>query len=316
MLIQRFQSVASVALGLLIMTVLSLPVAAQDKDKNSGPEEKTVQTKDGWTIHFSYWESAMGQDAPVVILLHGDKTTRVQWKASGFADQLAKEQYAVLAVDLRKHGDSQPPEDAPAKLKSAKLSKFDYEAMIAADLEAIKKFIYEEHQAKRLNMRKLGVVATEFSTPIAIAWAAMDWAKKPYDDDPTLAAKTPRGQDVQALALISPRDSVTGIATTQPLRLLRATGMAALLLTGEMNPRASRTVQRMYQGFGGEQQDDENQRYYMTTLEKIKLSGIDLLARYRNQKGEPLAQFAVLGFLRKHVFEHKADWKTRESRLN
>ena len=314
MLIQKFRSAASVVLGMLIVVALSLSAAGQDK--SDGPQEKTVQTRDGWTVHFTYWESTMGQDAPVVILLHGDKTTRGQWKASGLADQLSKEQYAVLAVDLRKHGDSQPPEDAPPKFKSPKLSKFDYEAMIASDLEAIKKFIYEEHQAKRLNMRKLGVVATEFSTPIAIAWAAMDWAKKPYDDAPTLAAKTPRGQDVQALALISPRDSVTGVAVTQPLRLLRATGMSALLLTGEMNPRASRTVQRMYQGFGGDQQDSEDPRYYMTTLKKIKLSGIDLLTKYRDPQGRPTAMFAVLSFLRKHVFDHKADWKDRQSRLN
>ena len=314
MLTQKFRPAASVALCLLILAASSLTAAGQDKA--DGPEEKTVQTRDGWTIHFSYWESTMGQDAPVIILLHGDKTTRVQWKASGLADQLFKEQYAVLAVDLRKHGDSQPPEDAPPKFKSPKLSKFDYEAMIAADLEAIKKFIYQEHQAKRLNMRKLGIVATEFSTPIAINWAAMDWAKKPYDDAPTLAAKTPRGQDVQALALISPRDAVTGVATTKPLRLLRATGISALLLTGDMNPRAARTVQRMYQGFGGDQQDSEDQRYYMTTLKKIKLSGIDLLTKYRDPQGRPTARLALLAFLRKHVFDHKADWKNRESRLN
>ncbi len=296
------------------MASSSLSAFGQDKDE--GPQEKTALTKDGWTVHFTYWPSTMGQDAPVIILLHGDKTTRGQWKASGLPDELAKQQYAVIAVDLRKHGDSQPPENAPPKLKSEKLTKFDYEAMVAADLEAIKKFIYLEHEEKRLNMRKLGIVATEFSTPIAIAWAAMDWAKKPYDDAPTLEAKTPRGQDVQALALISPRDSVTGIATTQPLRLLRATGMAALLLTGEMNPRASRTVQRMYQGFGGDQQDPEDPRYYMTTLKKIKLSGLDLLTKYRDPQGRPTARLALLGFLRKHVFDHKADWKTRESRLN
>jgi pimeloyl-ACP methyl ester carboxylesterase len=314
MMIPKLRDAASVVLCLTIVTASGLTTFGQDK--NEGPQEKTVLTKDGWTIHFSYWESTMGQDAPVVILLHGDKTTRVHWKASGLPDQLAKEQYAVLAVDLRKHGDSQPPEDAPPKLKSEKLTKFDYEAMVAGDLEAIKKFIYEEHQAKRLNMRKLGIVATEFSAPIAVAWTAMDWAKTPFDDAPTLDAKTPRGQDVQALALISPQDSVTGVATTQPLRLLRATGIAALMLTGDMNVRDARTVQRMYQGFGGDQQDAENPRYYMTTLEKIKLSGVDLLTKYRDPQGRPTAMIAVLSFLRKHVFDHKVDWKDRESRLN
>ncbi|MBI1312991.1 hypothetical protein GC176_17005 [bacterium] len=289
--------------------------SAQDKDKVAAGVEKTVETKDGWIIHFTYWESPMGKDAPVVILLHGDKTTRIHWKASGLPEQLAREQYAVLAVDLRKHGDSQPPENAPARLKTDKLTKFDYEAMVAADLEAIKKFIYDEHQAQRLNMRKLGIVATEFSTPIAIAYAAYDWAKKPYDDAPTLETRTPRGQDVQALALISPQDSVTGVSTTQPLKLLRATGIAALLLTGETSSRDARTVARMFQAFGGEQQDAEDQKITMAELKGIKLSGIDLITKYRNAKGEPIAMFAVLAFLRKQVFDLKIDWKDRQSRL-
>ncbi len=309
---RHFRPVQFSALCCLILS--SVGVAARAQDDKSAGAEKTVETRDGWTIHFTYWESTMGKDAPVVILLHGDKTTRVQWKASGLPAQLAKEQYAVIAVDLRKHGDSQPPEDAPARVKTSKLSKFDYEAMVGADLEAIKKFIYQEHQAQRLNMRKLGIVATEFSTPIAVAFAALDWAKKPYDDAPTLAAKTPRGQDVQALALISPQDSVTGVATTQPLRLLRNTGIAALLLTGETTSRRSRTIDRMFKGFGGDQQDAEKQRIYQQSFEKVKLSGIDLLTKYRPQ-GRPVAMLAALGFLRKHVFDLKIDWKNRQSRL-
>lgn len=310
---RKFRSAVFAAVCLMFLTATAQKAPAQNS--SPGPLDKTVETKDGWTVHFSYWESTMGQDAPVVILLHGDKTTRVQWKASGLPDQLAKEQYAVIAVDLRKHGDTVPPEEAPPRVKSPRLTKFDYEAMVGADLEAIKRFIYEEHQAKRLNMRKLGIVATEFTTPIAVAYAALDWAKKPFDDAPTLEAKTPRGQDVQALVLISPRDSVTGVATTQPLRLLRATPIAALLLTGEMNSRGARTVTRMYQGFGGDQQDPENKRFYMTTLEKIKLSGIDLLTKYRDPQGRPAAMIAVLSFLRKHVFDLEIDWKNRQSRL-
>ncbi|MHC4878402.1 MAG: alpha/beta hydrolase [Planctomycetota bacterium] len=308
----HFRFIQFVALCCFLLS--SAGVAAQAQDDASAGVEKTVKTKDGWTIHFTYWESTMGKDAPVVILLHGDKTTRLQWKASGLPAQLAKEQYAVIAVDLRKHGDSQPPEDAPARVKSSTLSKFDYEGMVAADLEAIKKFLYEEHQAQRLNMRKLGIVATEFSTPIAVAFAAFDWAKKPYDDAPTLKAKTPRGQDVQALALISPQDSVTGVATTQPLRLLRNTGIAALLLTGETSSRRSRTIDRMFKGFGGDQQGAGNQRVYRQSFEKVKLSGVDLLTKYRPQ-GRPVAMIAVLGFLKKHVFDQKIDWKNRQSRL-
>ena len=306
------QRITSPGLTATLATLLSLTVLAtaqaQDDDKKLEGVPGVVTTADGWDIHYTYWESPMGKEAPVVILLHGKGQTRRVWKALPLAKDLAKEQYAVIAVDLRKHGESKPPETAPVRARSPKLTKFDYEAMIRADLEAIKKFIYREHQAQRLNMRKLGVVATDMSTAIALNWAWLDWLKKPYDDAPTLAAKTPRGQDVQALVLVSPVESLSGVGTIQATRFLRATGISAMLLYSNKNSSEKRTGTKLFTQLGGEQQDKENIRLRQYGFD-MKLSGTDLIARH------PQIAPAIKVFLKEHVRSHDAPWKNRESRL-
>ncbi len=82
-----------------------------------------------------------------------------------------------------------------------------------------------------------------------------------------------------------------------------------------MNPRTSRTVQRMYQSFGGDQQDADNQRDGMTTLEKIKLSGTHRCTATRRVNRLLSLSCAWLS-AETRLLDHKADWKDRESRLN
>lgn len=267
-----------------------------------------VTAVDGWDIHYTYWESPMGKEAPVVILLHGKGQARLIWKALPLAKELAKKQFAVIAVDLRKHGESKASENASVQAKSDKLSKFDYVGMIEGDLEAIKKFIYSEHQAQRLNMRKLGVVATDMSTVIALNWASLDWLKKPFDDAPTLTARTPRGQDVQALVLVSPDDSLSGVGTIDATRFLRTTGISVLLLSSKKVSSENRTASKMYSQLGGAQQDEADKRLFDIGSD-LKLSGTNLLAR------QPQLQAGAQKFLEDHVMGHVDPWKDRESRL-
>ncbi len=296
-------ALAVMAFGLSISVVV-----AQDDAKKEEGVPGVVASADGWDIHYTYWESPMGKEAPVVILLHGKGQARLIWKALPLAKELAKKQFAVIAVDLRKHGESKAAENESVQAKSDKLSKFDYEGMVLGDLEAIKKFIYAEHQAQRLNMRKVGVVATDMSTAIALNWAQVDWSKKPFDDAPTLAARTPRGQDVQALVLVSPVDSLSGVGTINATRFLRATGISVLLLSSKKVSSETRTATKMYSQLGGSQQDEQDKRIYNIGSD-LKLSGSNLLAR------QPALQAGIQKFLEDHVMKQVAPWKDRESRL-
>jgi pimeloyl-ACP methyl ester carboxylesterase len=299
-------------LAVVAITVFGLGTTAavsQDdaKQKEAGVPG-VVTTADRWDIHYTYWESPMGKEAPVIILLHGKGQARLVWKALPLARELAKKQFAVIAVDLRKHGESKAPETASVQARNDKLSKADYTGMVLGDLEAIKKFIYAEHQAQRLNMRKLGVVSTDMSTAIALNWAQYDWSKKPFDDAPVASARTPRGQDVQALVLVSPVDTLSGLGTIKATRALRTTGISTLLFSSKKVSSENRTAAKMFSQLGGKQQNQDEKRIFNIGSD-IKLSGTNLLAR------QPQLQAGAQKFLEDHVMKHVAPWKDRESRL-
>jgi pimeloyl-ACP methyl ester carboxylesterase len=304
---RRMQTILA-ALAITVYGFATTTAVSQDDDKQKAEGVPgVVAAADGWDIHYTYWESPMGKEAPVVILLHGKGQARLIWKALPLARELAKKQFAVIAVDLRKHGESKAPANAPVQAKSDKLTKDDYVGM-GLDLEAIKKFIYSEHQAQRLNMRKLGVVATDMSTVIALNWASLDWLKKPFDDAPTLAARTPRGQDVQALVLVSSEDSLSGVGTIDSTRFLRSTGISVLLISSDKVSSEKRTSAKMYSQLGGAQQDEADKRLFNIGSD-LKLSGTNLLAR------QPQLQAGIQKFLEDHVMGHVDPWRDRESRL-
>lgn len=280
---------------------------------NVQAQQKVETARDGWPIHMTYFESSLGKEAPVVVLLHGKGEGRVVWSARRLTQELVKAQFAVVSVDLRKHGESVAPEGSPAKARSTTLTKFDYEAMVAQDLEAVKKFLFDEHQAERLNMRRLAIVGSDFSTVVALNYAALDWAKTPYDDAPTLANRTPRGQDVQALVLLTPAESVTGVGTTKTLPFLRQAGVAALLACGKKNPGDKRAADKIFQQLGGEQQDEMNKRLYQVEADS-KATGATLL----EQTAQPPIVDLTMAFLKKHVKDADGAhlvWRDRQSRL-
>jgi alpha-beta hydrolase superfamily lysophospholipase len=281
--------------------------------KATDGESTVVTTTDGWPIHLTYWKSEAGKDASVVVLIHGGgKQNRLVWQACGLVTALVEDGYAVVALDLRKHGESKAPENAPARARSATVSKFDYEAMIPGDLEAIKKFIFEKHQANELNMRKLALVGTEEGSVLAINFTAFDWfdaRNKPIEDAPAVQDRTPRGQDVQCLVLISPQESLSGMGTVQPVQALRAAGLSALLIYGSKASSDKSAATKIFTGLGGKQQDPDNQRLFEFPV-NIKLSGPLLLQR------EPRTIAAIKGILKQQLKDKNIPWRDRQSQAN
>lgn len=173
------------------------------------PENLILTAADGWPVHVSYYNSAAGRankEASVVVLLtaanggEGGVTRRV-W--NDLAVHLQKAGFVVLSVDLRKHGDSLWEGDNQKNANKVRTS--DYRDMVLRDMEAVKAFLLERHQAEELNVRKLALVTSGASGLVGAAFALNDWNKPPYKDAATLSERTPRGQDVRAIAMISPR---------------------------------------------------------------------------------------------------------------
>ena len=231
-------SPASIARRLFLFSLVTSAICggvAADAFAQNDVETDQVTTADGWKIPFHYYPSREGKDAAVVLLLHGEGKNRLVWKANGFAEALQKTGFAVIAMDYRKHG------EAKAGLGSAtggKMTRRDWQAVASAgwaagDIESVKKFIFDQHQEGKLNMSKMAIVACEEAAPVAAAWAASDWAKAPYNDAPTAIAKTRKGQDVRALLLVSPAESVPGVPGQAAVRLLKDAASAFYPVAGE-----------------------------------------------------------------------------------
>jgi pimeloyl-ACP methyl ester carboxylesterase len=232
------------SLGTLLLTLataglVALPGrsggAAQKAGDLPKPENKTLTTGDDGALHITYYKSLAEEDAPVIVLLHMKDGNRFVWQGdTGFAQRLQKEGYAVITVDLRFHGESKFG-GAPAatnvnqgagKKKDKKKSGIDLrpadlETMVELDMEAVKAFIKEEHQVKHLNMNKMGIVGPEMGASVAVAYAALDWSKEPYDDAPDERLRTPRGQDVRAMVLISPQEKFKSMAMARVITQLK-----------------------------------------------------------------------------------------------
>lgn len=343
--------------GLLVLLVfgcLSSAVIAQDKKKDEKPvDDKTIQSPaDGWPLRLTYYRSPEGKEAAVVVLLHMKGESRLAWTApKGFAEQLNSRGFAVIAVDLRKHGQSKPgaEEDDPKKAAASEKDKgkkstggsdlkpTDYPLMVR-DMDAVKKFIFEEHQKGNLNMRKTAIVAPTMSAAIAIAFAAADWAKAPYDDAANLASRTPRGQDIQAMIFLSPETTLPQVPAHQIAWQLKSTPMAAFVVVGGSDSQDKDQAKKLFQLLGGdpskteapkkkadpkpdpkksakdsEKSDKKNdERFFYAELKGVKLRGTDLL-------GTPLKlEGAMIGFLEDHVKLLKGpvyEWRDRQSRL-
>ena len=91
------------------------PKAAWGQAPQSGANagiERTLTTADNWQIYITYYQApgkdeSVTKNAAVVVLLHGDKENRLVWEGEkGLAPLLHQEGFAVITVDLRKHGQS------------------------------------------------------------------------------------------------------------------------------------------------------------------------------------------------------------------
>ncbi len=286
------------------------PKAAPGK---GGAQEEVLTAGDGWPIHITYYESAKGKEAPVVILLAGaegpdkkDVRNRRVWQSTALA--LQKSDFAVVAVDLRKHGDSLPPATG-TEPPTVKMSAMDYAVMATVDLEAVKAFLMEKHKEEKLNIRKLGIVSVGSSAMVSAAFAVADWAKPPYPDAPTLEARTPRGQDVRALIMYSPNSTVKNINANTILKTVKGLEIAVHVVASKDIPDDVRSAEKIFKAveLKGDQFKDARK--------------ITLVAGKTHAEGFIEGTFGdttnkdIVDFLTKNVKELDAPWSSRKSRL-
>lgn len=226
--------------GMVWLALCCSSVSAADaKDEPPPPDDVKLATSDGVTLIATYYppfldDDKTGKDAAVLILLHAYKGNRGDLAA--LARRLQKAGHAVIAPDLRGHGQSTGPH--------VPLSAADFAAMVRQDLEAVKSFLVDKNDAGELNIERLGVVGVEMGAEVALNWAALDWSW------PVLATGK-QGQDVKALVLVSPEWSYKGLrindAVTHP-GIQR--NLSFLIITGRRNSKLLQEAKRLYSALG------------------------------------------------------------------
>lgn len=216
---------------------------AADKSRLAAPEDLPLKTADGKKLKLTYFKARIGREAPVVLMIHGKGGNRQAY--GKLATELQEADYAVITLDLAGHGESESrvknPGGGGKKSDAAPLTAPFYQAILFNDMEAVKHFIYEEHQKQALNMNKLAIIAADVYTPVAMAYTEIDWKKPPFDDAPTPDQCTPRGQDVRALVLLSPEMTAAGIQVNQVALFLRELDLPISLIVGKDSKQRSET---------------------------------------------------------------------------
>ncbi len=314
----------SLGIAALLLGVWISPSPGQDatkKTRDTTPRDEVVTTADRRKIYLTYFPSTAGKNAPVAILLHNRGGNRLVWGSppdykSGFAKQLQDSGFAVAAVDLRRHGESKvtsKTKKSKSSKGSANLTKRDYIGM-GADLEAVKKFLLSEHQEGNLNIRKTAIVAAEMTAPIALSYAAFDWAKVPYEDAPILAACTPRGQDIRSVILLSPEANVPGITSAKSVASLRIPQkrFSVLICVGANDRKGKADAKKLYDQFASNVANKK--RIYLRNSYKTNARGTNLISGAGRQASVEESMFS---FLKRHKEELKfVEWADRRPRYN
>jgi pimeloyl-ACP methyl ester carboxylesterase len=204
---------ASLALGLLLSSSLEAqqPKAAApakgaksaDDDKNKIPEPVDLKgtdllTKDGVALQATYYPSNQGKKAVPVVLLHSFKGSREEFADLG--EYLQNQGYAVLAPDLRGHGES-ATQPGGVKTDPTKMPASEFVNMYAQDMEAIRSFLVKENDEGKLNLNALVIIGSEMGASVAVHFAGYNNCLLPRVEPGVRRMPSP---DVKGLVLISP----------------------------------------------------------------------------------------------------------------
>lgn len=203
-LAKKLPSMLPAAIVVLTLLMASTGEAQSNKKKAPPPQDVELRDKSGLPltkdvlIKATYYPGTKGKESIPLIMLHGWKGSRAEF--AGLAATLQESHgYAILVPDLRGHGESTQVliGNNSKPLEANRLNPMHWEAMVAQDVEACKRYLMDKHNAGELNIEKLGLIAADTGAVVAMHWAVRDWSW------PVLAG-VKQGQDVKCLILLSP----------------------------------------------------------------------------------------------------------------
>lgn len=153
--IGKFWSRRFCALWVIALLPFSLQLSAGDRSES----EVALTTADNYKIHATLIKpKRVNKESPAVILIHQGFSNREEWRF--LFPRLVDQGYAVLAIDLRGHGNSQ-------KLTTGKIAAlFNDPEQAPFDLKAAIDFLAE---CDDIDSRRVAVVGASIGANLAVA---------------------------------------------------------------------------------------------------------------------------------------------------
>ena len=195
------------------------------------PETVEIETTDGVILKGTYYPTMGGKNAPVAVMLSDAGESRAVFKSLAKRLQVPpknskRKSWAVLTVDLRGQGDSSRRRLADRTTESLGRTKVTPEllaARVGLDMEAVRRFLVDENDAGRLNLNRFAIVGIGMGTSVALNATAFDWSMQQLNTGK-------QGQDIKALALITPTWKYKGLGVLDALRQPGVQNEVAMLL--------------------------------------------------------------------------------------
>jgi dienelactone hydrolase len=290
---------------LLIAIVGAATVQAQaPAAKVPKPRDLSLTTGDGVEIAATYYATEKGKEAIPVILLHEYGGKGADYK--GLAIYLQSQGFAVLVPDLRGHGGSTKVKNSTRELDHKKMPPKLCHAMYAKDgeIDVCKAFLMKENNQEKLNIDKLCIVGAELGATLAMNWAIVDWAW------PVLGG-VKQGQDIKAIAMLSPSFSERSVMATAPLRTpVLQKELAIYIAVGESGKGTedAKKIHKPLDTVRGGTEDKELEKGLLLQTFKTNRQGTQLLGDAKLQIAERIGQF-----FNETVGKRNLPWKERKS---
>ncbi len=324
--------------GVLCAAFLTLltctAVAKEEPEPPPKPRNVNLTTKDGVGLNTLYYEGTEGEKTVPVVVIHDWKEKEDGATYESLAEYLQSKGYAVILPDLRGHGSSTVKKDKhsgqPRKLTARNVKP---ENVVAGDLEAVRMFLLEENNAKKLNLAATTLIGVGKGAILAAHYAIYDWDPLVRGGNTRVSTQIRGGnQDVRALVLVSPQTKIGKQMKIDALSRHPAVGkgeVSMLILVGQKQANAankepketreSKTAQNIYARLkqnGHETESDDVGKWtlFLKTLD-TEHNGETLLNETEHDLG---ARATVASFLelRLRNRDHNFPWTERKPYKN
>ncbi|MDO5566631.1 MAG: alpha/beta fold hydrolase [Planctomycetia bacterium] len=236
-------------------------------------------TSDGVWLVANYFKGNADENTIPVLLLHGKGQSKESMLS--VAMTFASAGMAVLCPDFRGHGDSTTRQvqdyssgDIPTRRIDEEyfvdnFQKEDYLHMVNTDGKYWYNFLIAQHNAKRINIRKLVVIGSEFGASVGSFWVRGDWS----------VSNAKRGHFARVLILVSPNAKECSASFDIIKRARPGDALGFLFFVGDMNEDLLDEVKKLRDKVGGREKPDippEEKKAVIITL-KTEKQGMEMV---------------------------------------